>query len=45
MPPAKHNAGDVFRRYESKIRKLYATKSIKSVKRIMEREPGFPELA
>lgn len=45
MPPAKQNAGDILRRHESKVRKLYATESIESVKRIMEREPGFPELA
>lgn len=43
MPPTKETAVDIFRRHESKIRELYKTHSIGTVKTKMESEEDFPE--
>lgn len=43
MPPTKQTAVDILRRHESRIRELYMTHSIKTVKTIMESEEDLPE--
>ncbi|KAL1869152.1 hypothetical protein Daus18300_005689 [Diaporthe australafricana] len=43
--PSSSERGDIWRRQENRIRKLYKSKTVENVKRILEEEEDFPKLA
>lgn len=43
--PSRSDSSDVWRRHASEIRKLYRNNTVENVKRFMEKEREFPEMA